>query len=72
MQRVLALLLALMAPPQQVRPVSAAEDVDLGQFARVVTSDPDRRDGARAGRLEEFRAENVFLTTELAPQADGT
>ena len=72
MQRVVALLLALTGPPQQVRPASAAAEVDLGLFARVVTSDPDRRDGARAGRLEEFRAEDVFLTTELAPQADGT
>ncbi len=49
-----------------------AADVDLGLFARVVTSDPARADGARSGRLEEFRAEDVFLTTELVPRPDGT
>jgi len=46
-------------------------DVDLGLFARVVTSDPARMDGARCGRLEEFPAEDVFLTTELVPDPDG-
>jgi len=71
MQRLVAVLLALMGPQSQVRPAAAAADVDLGLFARVVTSDPHRLDGARAGRLEEFRAEDVFLTAELAPQADG-
>ncbi len=48
------------------------EDLDLGLFARVVTSDPARYDGARAGRLEEFHSEDVFLTSEIAPQQDGT
>ena len=37
-----------------------------------MTSDPLRFDGAKAGRVEEFRAEDVFLTTQLAPRSDGT
>jgi hypothetical protein len=51
---------------------TVAGDVDLGLFARVVTSDPARMDGAKAGRLEEFRAEDVFLSSQLAPRSDGT
>ncbi len=47
-------------------------DVDLGLFARVVTSDPSRYDGAQAGRLEEFPAQDVFLTTQLAARSDAT
>ncbi len=45
--------------------------VDIGLFARVVSSDPNRRDGARSERLQEFPAEDVFLTTELIAGADG-
>jgi hypothetical protein len=48
-----------------------AEDpgVDIAPFGRVVTWDPERMDGCRAGRTEEFRAEDVFLETDvmLAP-----
>ena len=50
----------------------SAVDVDLGLFARVVTSDPSRYDGAKAGRLEEFPAQDVFLTTQLAARSDAT
>lgn len=38
----------------------AAEYLDAAPFARVVTCDPARVDGARAGRTEEFLAEDVF------------
>ncbi|MEN6582237.1 MAG: hypothetical protein ABFD54_07275 [Armatimonadota bacterium] len=44
---------------------SSADHMDIAPFARVVTCDPDRLDGARSGRLEEFRAEDVFLETEI-------
>jgi hypothetical protein len=44
--------------------------VDIGRFARVVTSDPNRMVGTAASRLQEFPAEDVFLETELLP-ADG-
>ncbi len=52
--------------------VTGWADLDLGLFARVVTSDPMRSEGARAGRLEEFHADDVFLTSDVAPQADGS
>ncbi len=45
--------------------------LNIALFARVVTSDPARTDGAKAGRLEEFRAEDVFLTTEILPGKNG-
>jgi hypothetical protein len=56
-----------------VPPIRAAEDepVDVGQFARVVTWDPERMDGARASRIEEFRAEDLFTDTALAREGDG-
>ena len=38
-----------------------ASTLDIARFARIVTWDPDRTDGARAGRIEEFRAEDLFL-----------
>jgi hypothetical protein len=46
--------------------------LDVAPFARVVTWDPHRVDGARASRIEEFRAEDVFTETELKPNADKT
>ena len=52
-------------------PAGAEEGVDIGLFARVVTSDPARREGAKAGRLDEFRAEDVFLAAEIAPDENG-
>ena len=67
----IGLCFCMLQAPATERTSSAA-DIDLGLFARVVSSDPVRSDGARAGRLEEFRVEDVFLTTELAPQPDGT
>ncbi len=50
---------------------SESTSLNIGLFARVVTSDPARTDGAKAGRLEEFRAEDVFLTTELSRGKNG-
>ncbi len=49
----------------------SSEPLDIGLFARVAASDPARRDGAKSGRLDEFRAEDVFLSTELVPDASG-
>ncbi len=56
------------APNAKIPP---AEHVDMARFARVVTWDPERMDGARASRTEEFRAEDVFTETELLPNRDG-
>jgi hypothetical protein len=46
--------------------------VDIAQFARVVTWDHNRADGARASRIEEFRAEDLFLESNVPRQPDGT
>ena len=46
--------------------------VDIAPFARVVTWDPTRTDGARARRIEEFRAEDLFLESDVLVQPDGT
>jgi len=45
--------------------------VDAAPFARVVTYDPARMDGSRANRVEEFRAEDLFLDTDVLPGEDG-
>ena len=45
--------------------------VDMARFARVVTWDPDRKDGCRANRLQEFAEEDLFLETDLVREADG-
>jgi len=57
------------------RPAShdeVTQPVDIARFARVVTWEPNRLDGARATRIEEFREEDLFLETDLSPKADGT
>jgi hypothetical protein len=46
--------------------------VDMARFARVVTWDSNRADGARASRIEEFREEDVFLESNLTVSPDGT
>jgi NPCBM/NEW2 domain len=45
--------------------------VDMAQFARVVTWDPKRTDGASASRIEEFRSGDLFTETELSPDRSG-
>jgi len=64
---------ARLVPDPTPRPVAAVRPaLDIAPFARVVTSDPKRTEGTRAGRTEEFPAEDVFLTTEILPAADGS
>ena len=46
--------------------------VDVAPFGRVVTWDPSRNDGARASRIEEFRAEDLFLETNVPLTPNGT
>jgi hypothetical protein len=48
------------------------QPVDMARFACVVTWDPNRTDGTRASRIEEFRAEDVFLESNLSASPDGT
>ena len=59
---------ALVPAPQSAE----SEPLDVGRFARVVTWDPDRMDGARASRIEEFQAEDLFPETDAPREADGT
>ncbi len=45
--------------------------LDMAPFGQVITCDPKRTDGARADRLGEYRAEDVFLETELKREPGG-
>lgn len=45
--------------------------VDVGRFGRVVAWDPNRHDGSRADRIQEFRAEDLFLDRDLAADTSG-
>ncbi len=45
--------------------------VDVAAFGRIVTWDPNRMDGTRASRIEEFPAADLFLETDLPADADG-
>ncbi|HOB76569.1 MAG TPA: NPCBM/NEW2 domain-containing protein [Phycisphaerae bacterium] len=50
-------------------PLSAR--LDAAPFARVVTSDPARMTGCKAGRTEEYRAEDIYLEADLKADASG-
>lgn len=45
--------------------------VDVGKFARVVTWDPNRIDGARADRIQEFHTDDLFLDRDLTADSNG-
>ncbi len=45
--------------------------VNIAPFALVVSSDPARHDGARNSRVEEFRADELFLDREVMPEPSG-
>lgn len=55
--------------PSAPKPASQ-DELDIAQFARVQTWNPARMDGARSSRTEEFKADELFLGTELIP-SDG-
>ncbi|MFI5386657.1 MAG: NPCBM/NEW2 domain-containing protein [Fimbriimonadales bacterium] len=44
-------------------------EFDVAPFAQVTTWDPMRMDGARAARIEEFHAEDVFLDQPVRPSS---
>lgn len=48
------------------------QTVNVAPFGRVVTSDPTRMEGTKAGRSTEFPAEDLALTKEILPAPDGT
>jgi hypothetical protein len=56
----------------QAEPPSVEGSLDIAPFGSVVTFDPHRTDGAHSNRVQEFRAEDAFLHTDLPSQADGT
>lgn len=49
----------------------AEHSVDMARFARVATWDPNRIKGARASRIQEFRADDLFTERELKPDRNG-
>jgi hypothetical protein len=53
-------------------PANREEWVDIARFARIVTSDPTRLDGASSGRVEKYQRKDLFLETALAPASDGS
>ena len=52
-------------------PTNAGTRLNIAPFAQVITCDPNRMDGARANRVQEFHAEELFLETEILPGKDG-
>ena len=58
----------LRAPGTVAKPIPT---VDVAPFGRVGTWDPHRLDGARASRIEEFHAEDLFTETNVPRGADG-
>jgi hypothetical protein len=57
---------------QPVRTSRQTPRVDIAPFARVFTSDPNRTEGCRAGRTEEYPAEDIFLEEPLFANTDDT
>ncbi|MBI3862979.1 MAG: hypothetical protein HY290_13895 [Planctomycetia bacterium] len=53
------------------RDTAGAPLLEIASFARVMTCDPNRREGAQSNRLQEFPKEDVFLEQELIPVATG-
>lgn len=45
--------------------------VDVGSFARVVTSDPERMDGIRSSRVQEIDPADLFMETDLPRTTEG-
>lgn len=45
--------------------------MNISHFGRVVAWDPNRTDGCRSSRVEEFREEDLFLETDLFPDESG-
>ena len=50
----------------------ARASVDVAPFAAVVTSDPNRSEGTKAGKTQEFPADDITMTKELRAADDGS
>ena len=55
-------------PSAVINPVSYP---DMAPFARIITCDPNRMDGSRANRLQEFDENDLQLDMDVLPSADG-
>lgn len=66
---VLALVIAWWANSGQT--LADEPPVDVAAFAWLATWDPARTEGTRAGRTEEFPAQDLFTERELLPEAEG-
>jgi hypothetical protein len=53
------------------RPARPRDGFDVARFARVVASDPARNDGAHSTRIQEYRAEDIFLEWDMRPNERG-
>ncbi|MHB0997677.1 MAG: NPCBM/NEW2 domain-containing protein [Armatimonadota bacterium] len=58
---------ARLTPDENAVKLDFMPSIDIAPFAKIVTSDPKRIDGATANRLQEFKPEDVFLESELFP-----
>jgi hypothetical protein len=61
---------ARLMPSAHPKPTKKV-DFDIAPFATVCTWDPKRMDGARATRIEEYHAEDVFLDQPVPANASG-
>jgi hypothetical protein len=64
-------LMPRLVPNPAVSPQTAPERADVAPFARALTWDAERMDGVRAGRLDEFPAEDLFLESPVVPGEGG-
>ncbi len=55
------------SPTKTVQP-----EVDIARFGRIVTWDPNRKEGCRSNRLQEFSADDLFLEKNVVRSPDGT
>ncbi|MBI3118681.1 MAG: NPCBM/NEW2 domain-containing protein, partial [Candidatus Hydrogenedentes bacterium] len=62
---------ARLVPVQGAPQAGTLPRLDIAPFARVITCDPSRKDGVRATRVQPFPAEDLLLTREILPDAQG-
>jgi len=63
---------ARLTPDPDGKRKRARTAVNVAPFARVVTSAPKRMEGTKVTRVQEFPAEDLSVTEELLPAADGS
>ncbi len=62
---------ARLVRSESPKPTAPGTILDVAPFGEVVTCDPARMDGARSTRIQEYRAEDVFLETPIPPDGAG-